>query len=232
MPSQFLLLWFEAPLQSWGADSRFGRRDSLPFPTKSGVTGLILCAMGASGEQTELLARLADLRQTVISYLRQDGGTQREPLLQDFHMVGSGYDEKHPWQTLHIPKTVEGKKAVGGGSKMTYRYYLQDAKFAAIVEVPGDLAPTMANALQNPTYDLYLGRKNCVPTDFVYRGVFPDERAALDAAAILATEKKLREEFRVVPGETDGETMTLNDIPVQFGIQKVYRDRRVTRLQA
>ena len=90
----------------------------------------------------------------------------------------------------------------------------------------------MANALQNPTYDLYLGRKNCVPTDFVYRGVFPDERAALDAAAILATEKKLREEFRVVPGETDGETMTLNDIPVQFGIQKVYRDRRVTRLQA
>ena len=47
----FLLLWLEAPLQSWGVDSKFGRRDSIHFPTKSGVTGLLLCALGASGEQ-------------------------------------------------------------------------------------------------------------------------------------------------------------------------------------
>lgn len=235
MPNSYLLLWFEAPLQSWGADSRFGRRDSLPFPTKSGVTGLILCAMGASGEQTELLARLADLRQTVISYLHVDGRTQREPLLQDFHMVGSGYDDKDDWQKSHIPRKLDGglaKTATGsvGGTKMTFRYYLQDAKFAAIVEVPGDLAQAMADALQNPTYDLYLGRKNCVPTDFIYRGRFADEAAAIEAAQLFASEKGLREDFRVVPGEADGETMTLNDVPVQFGVQKVYRDRRVTRI--
>ncbi len=36
-----LLLWLEAPLQSWGADSRFGRRATLPFPTRSGVLGLV-----------------------------------------------------------------------------------------------------------------------------------------------------------------------------------------------
>ena len=34
-----LLLWLEAPLQSWGVDSRFGRRDTLPFPSRSGVLG-------------------------------------------------------------------------------------------------------------------------------------------------------------------------------------------------
>lgn len=233
MDSRFLLLWLEGPLQSWGADSRFGRRDTLPFPTKSGVAGMLLCALGASGEQTELLARLAPLRQTVVSFLKAGGKpAEREPLLRDFHMVGSGYNDENPWELLHIPKKADGGKAVGGGTKMTYRYYLQDARFAAMVEVPGDLAETMAEALRNPVYDVYLGRKNCVPTEFVFQGVFPDEGGALAAAMDIATGKGLREDFRVLDGEHEGEPMTLNDVPVQFGTSKTYRDRRVTRIQA
>ena len=233
MDNRFLLLWLEAPLQSWGADSRFGRRDSLPFPTKSGVAGLLLCALGASGEQTELLARLAPLRQTVVSFLKAgEKPAERQPLLRDFHMVGSGYNDDNPWELLHIPKTADGGKAVGGGTKMTYRYYLQDACFAAVVEVPADLADAVAEALRNPVYDLYLGRKNCVPTEFVFQGLFPDESQALGAALKLAADKTLREDFRVLDGEHEGEGMTLNDVPVQFGPHKVYRDRRVTRIQA
>lgn len=233
MDSRFLLLWLEGPLQSWGADSRFGRRDTLPFPTKSGVAGMLLCALGASGEQTELLARLAPLRQTAVSFLKaEEKPAEREPLLRDFHMVGSGYDDEDPWELLHIPKKADGGKAVGGGTKMTYRYYLQDARFAVVVEVPGDLAETMAEALRNPVYDVYLGRKNCVPTEFVLQGLFLDEGQALEAAMEMAAGKGLREDFRVLDGEHDGEPMTLNDVPVQFGTRKVYRDRRVTRIQA
>lgn len=236
MNTRFLLLWLESPLQSWGADSKFGRRDALPFPTKSGVTGLLLCALGASGEQKELLAQLADLRQTVVSYARTDKGRKvdREPLLMDFHMVGSGYDDKHPWESLLIPKTSEGKKAVGGGTKMTYRYYLQDARFAVAFEAPEELADTFSQALQNPVYDIYLGRKNCAPTDFIYRGDFETEDAALQKAEEIAREKGgLLEDFRVVDGEKNdaGDVMTLNDIPVQFGEIKRYRDRRVTVIQ-
>lgn len=232
MDSRFLLLWLEGPLQSWGADSRFGRRDTLPFPTKSGVAGMLLCALGASGEQTELLARLAPLRQTAVSFLKaEEKPAEREPLLRDFHMVGSGYDDEDPWELLHIPKKADGGKAVGGGTKMTYRYYLQDARFAVVVEVPGDLAETMAEALRNPVYDVYLGRKNCVPTEFVLQGLFLDEGQALEAAMEMAAGKGLREDFRVMDGEHDGEPMTLNDVPVQFGTRKVYRDRRVTRIQ-
>lgn len=238
MDSRFLLLWLEGPLQSWGADSRFGRRDTLPFPTKSGVAGMLLCALGASGEQTELLARLAPLRQTVVSFLKVgEKPVEREPLLRDFHMVGSGYENKDPWETNCIPKKADGKTAnrsdgSPGGTKMTYRYYLQDARFAVVVEVPGDLAETMAEALRNPVYDVYLGRKNCVPTEFVLQGLFLDEGQALEAAMEMAAGKGLREDFRVLDGEYDGEPMTLNDVPVQFGTRKVYRDRRVTRIQA
>lgn len=238
MSTRFLLLWLEAPLQSWGADSKFGRRDTLNFPTKSGVTGLLLCAMGASGEQKELLSMLAPLKQTVVSYARtkksKDDAPQkvdREPLLRDFHMVGSGYDDANPWETLLIPKTNEGKKAVGGGTKLTYRYYLQDARFAVVLEVPAELAASFADALEKPVYDLYLGRKNCVPTDFIYRGTYEHEDAALQKAAEIAQEKGFMiEDFRVVHGEhsDNGDTMTLNDVPEQFGEIKRYRDRRVT----
>jgi len=67
-----------------------------------------------------------------------------------------------------------------------------------------------------------------VCTEFIYRGVFRTEADALEQAAVLATEKSLVESFRVVDGEAEGEVMSLNDVPLQFGPAKKYRDRRVT----
>lgn len=235
MADPTLLLWLEAPLQSWGFDSRFGRRDSLDFPTRSGVLGLLCCAMGAGGEQREWLAIMAKQTQTVLAFgLSQEGkagareALPRQPLLRDFHMVGSGYDDQDIWQSLLIPKTSEGKKAVGGGTKMTYRYYLQDMAFAVLLSVPEAEAPVIATALQAPVWDLYLGRKNCVPTDFIYRGLFADEQQARQAALELATAKERLELFQVLEGEHEGDVLTLNDVPLQFGEHKKYRDRRVT----
>lgn len=234
MNNPYLLLWLEAPLQSWGHDSKFGRRDTLSFPTKSGVLGLVCSALGAGGEQCELLAEFAALNQTVLCFVRSRGNggdplkLDREPLLRDFHMVGSGYDDKDPWTSLLIPKTSEGKKAVGGGAKMTYRYYLQDAYFAVLLQVPSDKADAIAEALQNPVWDVYLGRKNCVPTDFIFRGLYANETDAIAQALAFAEGKALLEDFRVLDGEHEGEVLTLMDVPIQFGERKLYRDRRVT----
>lgn len=233
MNHPYLLLWLEGPLQAWGHDSRFGRRDTLDFPTKSGVLGLLCCALGAGGEQREWLARLADLDLQLVAYTprdKQGGAMPRLPLLRDFHMVGSGYDDTHPWQSLLIPKTSEGKKAVGGGTKMTYRYYLQDMAFAVALQVPADEAETLAAALQDPVWDLYLGRKACVPTELVYQGVFATSSEALAAGAKLAQDKGRAASFAVRQGDHDGEVITLNDVPLQFGTHKRYRDRRVTVL--
>ena len=235
MADPTLLLWLEAPLQSWGFDSRFGRRDSLDFPTRSGVLGLLCCAMGAGGEQREWLELMASHTQTVLAFgLSKEGkegerkALPRQPLLRDFHMVGSGYDDQDIWQSLLIPKTSEGKKAVGGGTKMTYRYYLQDMAFAVLLTVPEAEVQVIATALQAPVWDLYLGRKNCVPTDFIYRGLFADEQQARQAALELATAKERLALFQVLEGEHEGEVLTLNDVPLQFGEHKKYRDRRVT----
>lgn len=231
MSDPYLLLWLEAPLQSWGHDSRFGRRDSLDFPTKSGVLGLLCCARGAGSDERDWLRNWADLDMQVVAYVPQDKGglpLPRQPLLRDFHMVGSGYDDQDPWQTLLIPKTSEGKKAVGGGTKMTYRYYLQDMAFAVILQTPAELVEAIAEALINPVWDLYLGRKSCVPAEFIFQGCFASAGQALEAGAALAAEKGRTFSLRVLQGEHEGEVLTLNDVPLQFGRHKKYRDRQVT----
>jgi CRISPR system Cascade subunit CasD len=243
MPNPYFLLWLEAPLQSWGSDSKFGRRDTEAFPTRSGVLGLVCAALGAGGEQHALLAEFAELGQTVVSFVRckqtiegvikQDRG----PLLRDFHMVGAGYDVKDPWQALLEPYKSDGKPRAsdGGGIKITYRYYLQDAAFAVALEVPLNKAEIIAQALKNPAWDVYLGRKSCVPTDFIYRGSFDDEAAALEQAVSIAKQKNRAEDFRVLHGacgEGEAEVFTINDVPLQFGEDKRYRDRQVSLIYA
>jgi len=241
MDSKYLLLWLEGPLQAWGVDSKFGRRESLRFPTKSGIYGMFLSSLGAQGPQVDLLEKLAAFKQVVISCTpriaeQKDGKDtygpmQSNPFLMDFQMVGSGYDEKDPWQKLLIPKKSDGSAAVGGGSKMTYRYYLQDARFAVIQELDSALAASIAKSMQAPVFDIYLGRKNCVPTDFIYRGTYDSFDEASAMAEILMEDKKLAASFTVSDEVGDGDRVVLNDVPVQFGQFKKYRDRTVTIIE-
>lgn len=231
MSDKYLLLWLEAPLQSWGHDSKFGRRDSLDFPTKSGVLGLICCARGAGGTEVEWLRSWADKDMHVMAYTQKDRAGEplkRLPLLTDFHVVGNGYDSKDPWQSLFVPKTSDGKKAVGGGSKLTYRYYLQGMAFAVVLKAPAAMIDEAAAALQSPVWDLFLGRKNCAPTEFILQGVFESETLAIQSSNDLANAKNRAMSFEVRQGVHEGEVLCINDIPLQFGVQKQYRDRQVT----
>ncbi|MBF9014139.1 MULTISPECIES: type I-E CRISPR-associated protein Cas5/CasD [unclassified Oceanispirochaeta] len=226
--SKYILLWLEGPLQSWGYDSQFGMRDTLAFPTKSGVFGIILAALGAKGPQIDLLQVLSEYPQSVISYKKRE---DKESFLMDFQMVGSGYNDKDIWEKNFIPKTNDGKKAIGGGTKMTYRNYLQDAVFAVIQELPDSLAIDIAAALQAPVFNLSLGRKNCIPSEFIFQGIFSEKDESENSAQKLSEEKGLIKDFYVLDGEYPGDLITLNDVPLQFGEMKKYRDRRVSVIE-
>ena len=54
-----LLLRLAAPLQAWGADSKFETRKTGREPTKSGVIGLLAAALGLRRDETEPLNRAA-----------------------------------------------------------------------------------------------------------------------------------------------------------------------------
>ena len=96
--------------------------------------------------------------------------------------------------------------------------------------MPEELRKTIESALQNPHWDLYLGRKCCVPTDLVYRGCFSSEEEARREALNIADGKALECRYTVLEGQHPerGEVMTLSDVPVQFGTFKKYADRQIT----
>lgn len=74
-----LLMRFEAPMQSWGTQSRYTTRDTGLEPTKSGVVGLLCAALGRP--RTADPSDLAALRMGV----RVDRpGSMRS----DYHTVG------------------------------------------------------------------------------------------------------------------------------------------------
>lgn len=230
------LLWLQGPLQSWGADSRFGRRYTLPFPTRSGILGLVCCAMGLPGEQREWLARWQGLRQLVSGWRRENvDPAANGALLRDFQMVGSGYDIRDKWQDMLIPKTSEGKRPVGGGSKITCRYYLQDAAFSCALQLPENEEDKVAAALEHPIWSICLGRKTCVPSRPVFAGLFSRPEAALARAEEMAKAENRIEYLRVSDTEPEGgegEKLVLHDVPLAFGTRKIYGDRTVFYMNA
>src|SRR5437667_11339910 len=99
-----LALQLDGPMQSWGFASRFTRRTTALFPTKSGIVGLLAAAMGVDkfrSDETETIAHLAALRCTVLTLPRLQRG---EPLpvlrLEDFHTIGGGYDPEEDWRAM------------------------------------------------------------------------------------------------------------------------------------
>ena len=78
-----LFLRLEGPLQAWGDSSKFVIRRTMEAPTKSGVLGLVCCAMGVSRDLArERLRSLNDLRMAV----RIDRPRHR---WWDYHTVGA-----------------------------------------------------------------------------------------------------------------------------------------------
>ncbi|MDX3342730.1 type I-E CRISPR-associated protein Cas5/CasD [Streptomyces baarnensis] len=154
-PEPGLLLRLAGPLQSWGLHSHFSERDTAPFPTRSGVIGMLASALGRRRSQP--IDDLTALNMTV----RTD---RPGVLLRDLHTVGGGLPGKA------TVTTAEGKKRPGGtGTLLTHRHYLADAAFTIALTAPGpttehrSLLDRCANALRNPRWPLHLGRRSCPP---------------------------------------------------------------------
>ncbi|MCE5257556.1 MAG: type I-E CRISPR-associated protein Cas5/CasD [Chloroflexi bacterium] len=161
-----LFLRLEGPLQSWGERARWSERDTAAEPTKSGVVGLLGCALGIADDQP-----LAELNRSLSMGCRCDRAGSH---LRDYHTVVGGV------------LTAEGKTKVTQSTGkvetvVSLRYYLCDASFLVALRSSSDeLLERLAHALQAPVWPLYLGRKSCVPALPVYAGL--GAYASLDEA--------------------------------------------------
>jgi len=162
-----LLLRLAGPLQSWGYRSRYSDRDTGLDPTKSGVIGLLCCAVGR--RRSEPPADLAALGM----HVRVD---RQGTLLKDFHTAGGG---TFRGSRAYFAPTSSGSK--GKNPVVTERHYLQDASFLVALETEDDrLLRDLAEALSDPRWPLALGRRSCPPSEPVLVGVTDqDARTAL-----------------------------------------------------
>lgn len=182
-----LLLRLAAPLQAWGSNSKFNIRSTDREPTKSGVVGMIAAALGIQrNSNSELLKPLAELRFGV----RAD---KEGKLIRDFHMVH--YGEK---------------------SDLTERNYLSDAVFVAGLE-SDDAAflEKIANALKNPVYPLYLGRKSCPPTLPVVLGVREKGLVESLKEEPFYCDSYRKKSYRMVY-EVENNGVRVQDVPISF----------------
>ncbi|MCB9440928.1 MAG: type I-E CRISPR-associated protein Cas5/CasD [Mycolicibacterium sp.] len=192
-----LVIRLAGPLQSWGAASRFSRRETLQHPTKSGVVGLLAAAQGR--RRTDPIEDLASLSFGV----RID---QPGRLTRDFQVA---------------VRLTDGKSM-----PISERYYLADAVFVAAVQGDPELIDGLANALRRPTFPLYLGRRSCPPSRPMYLHVcdLPVE-SALDATEWQAAPWYQRKQARQVrlrtildAGADAGDQ--LRDQPVSFNPER------------
>ena len=199
-----LLLRFAAPMQAWGADSRFDIRKTNREPTKSGVVGLLAAALG--------LQRDAPLNE--LTALRMGVRVDREGvLLRDFHMV-------------------HGEKS----SYVTTRYYLCDAVFlVGVFSEDEALMRRLEEAVRNPAFPLFLGRRSCPPEGRVCLGLREMTlEDALTSEPSLAAHGAFQqtERLRMVLEDPRG-TARLRDMPISFSPfdrQYGYRAARETWL--
>lgn len=192
-----LLLRLAAPLQSWGSSSKFEIRTTEKMPTKSGVVGMVAAALG--WDRNTDLTKLTDLKFGV----RADREGEN---ITDFH----------------IARTSKGKD-----SYVTYRHYLSDAVFLAGLEGDEELIEELENALQNPQFPLFLGRRSCPPTLPIVIGIRqkPLEEALREEPSVCENVKKA---IRVQIETSELQAGMLQDVPVSFDSQKrTYGYRKV-----
>lgn len=157
-----ILLRLEGALQSWGEHSRFDYRDCASMPTKSGIVGMIGCAMGLRRGSEQLRVLSENIRVAV----RCDRPGKQNV---DFHTVTAD----------DAILNAQGKKRCK--TIVTYRTYLQDASFLAAIETNRELAQKIDHAFHDPCWPVYLGRKSCVPSRPVYIGISEEYDSLEDA---------------------------------------------------
>jgi CRISPR system Cascade subunit CasD len=144
-----VFLRLEGPLQSWGDTSKFVIRRSMEAPTKSGVLGMICCAMGLSREAAR--ERLPQLN-TLAMGARID---RRGMRWWDYHTVGAG---------IGMTTAAGGFKSGAKGTLITRREYLADASFLVALQGEPAIIAAVTHALARPVWPMYLGRKSCPPS--------------------------------------------------------------------
>lgn len=228
----FLALRLEGPLQSWGFDSQYNRRNTGLMPTKSAIGGMCCAALGykrGSDREKKFLTSFGEVKMTAIALPRYVLGKELPVRrLQDYHTVQN---------------TRRASGVINNDCVLTYRQYLEDASFGILLNGHANLLSEIVTALADPKWGVWLGRKSCIPSAPVLVGL--KEKNCDNLFNLLKQNKE--DALRLLIGENPLESFTrqedvetfveghdsLPDVPVSFALDKrEFYPRRVKTLQS
>ena len=208
-----LALCLEGPLQSWGTSSQYNRRLTDVLPSRSAVSGMLCAALGldrGSAEEAAFLQAMSGVHMLTVAVPRRTGNrVLAVRRLEDYHTV------------QHTAKADGGLK----DCHITRRQFLLDAAFRVFLSGECGLLEKIGEALEDPVWGLWLGRKACIPTAPVFVGVFPNERDAVQELLPEGLAKYVCS--REVPSFAEG-TDSVADMPLSFATSaRAFALRRV-----
>lgn len=224
-----LLIRLEAPMQSWGTQSRFSHRDTGHEPSKSGVLGLICAAMGKPRtERNEdgfpRLAQFANLTMGV--RVNREGRIER-----DYHTAKEVLRSNTPNPEKPLRSNIKD-------TELSDRFYIADASFLVGLQGDRTLLERIEEALRKPRWLVFMGRKAFTPS------VPPVPPAWLESKPWDALQKQelvqalmeapwekpahsALDKLRIVVDDPDGSEIR-QDVPISFelGHRRKYATRR------
>ncbi|MBD3165251.1 type I-E CRISPR-associated protein Cas5/CasD [bacterium] len=185
---ELLLLRLEGPLQAWGTRARWDVRDTAPEPTKSAVIGLLGAALGYAADDPRLFELAGTLRMGVRVDHPGTVMTDFQTITDFLPTAGGEFKASGEKRSKRLDKLQDNPDA-RPATILSPRDYLEDASFLVVLEQADGGSETLERcrqALRDPVWPMYLGRKACVPTRPVL--VEPHEIPVLYSTLIDALE--------------------------------------------
>lgn len=229
-----LMLQLNAPLQSWGCDSRFETRSAGMGPTKSGIAGIACAALGApkGSEQEKLILQQINALH-MVTICPMSTGPKHSLRLSDFHTI-SGSRKAGSAAIPYFQYLAKSHKKKPS-TQLSHREYFSQTTFIVLLRSSNiDFLDTLCSALKNPHWGLWLGRKSCIPAApiVLHPPCTPDKAQDIIRARYPNTDLEIMSDVHS-PNET---TDILSDAPICFGSpnssgpdERQYAPRRINR---
>jgi len=153
----FLVFHLEGPLASWGDIASGELRPSHNAPTRSAIVGLIACCLGIERAEEEQLRELDSSLRFGVRVDRQG------VVLHDYHTAQTPAKSKYRDLATRREEIVLASASADLETILSRREYRSDAAYTVVVwTAKSDLLERIRNAILEPTFTPFLGRKSCV----------------------------------------------------------------------
>jgi len=181
-----LILALEAPLMAFGGEIVDNYGVVRWFPAASMLTGLLANALGWRRTEAERHQRLQERLIYAARIDREPAGGVR---LTDFQTAAIS-NKDSGWTTRGA---AEGREGGNYTNWLRYRDYLTDMRVTVVLRMEeaaaGPDLKELAQALEQPSRPLFIGRKPCLPSAALFQG-FQEGETVLTALLAVPLERR------------------------------------------